>query len=217
MFFVLPVEEGKPPRRFPLVNILLIALNTYIFFETASQPDFERIISHYGLTPAHFHFKNVISAMFLHAGLLHLLGNMYFLYVFGRNVEARLGSFTYLWVYLAAGLGAAYLQYSIDPHSKIPMLGASGAISGICALYMAMFPWAKMRWQFFFLIFPIFAIPSRAIFVVGLWFAEQYLFAVMAGPEASGGVAFWAHVGGFLTGLALYPFVFVDKPKRGNG
>ena len=206
MFFFLPVQEGNPPKKLPLANILLAGLNIYVFWKTAFRPDFGRIVWHDGFVPAHPHLRTIFSSMFLHAGLLHLVGNMYFLYVFGDNVEDRLGRLRYLVAYLLAGLGACGLQYSMDPHSTLPLLGASGAISGICALYMLMFPWQKMRLQFFFILFPIFSIPTRAFFVVGIWFLEQYFMAANSDPSM-GGVAFWAHVGGFLTGILLFPFL----------
>lgn len=213
MFFFLPVQEGNPPKKFPLANVLLILINTYIFFKTAFRPSFERIVLHYGFVPAHPHFNAVFSSMFLHANLLHLIGNMYFLYVFGDNVEDRMGRFRYLLAYFLSGLGACYLQYSVDPLSHLPLIGASGAISGVCALYMMMFPWQKMRLQFFFLIFPIFSIPARAFFVVGFWFLEQYFMAAYSDPSM-GGVAFWAHVGGFLTGIVLAFLLIPSKKSR---
>lgn len=209
--FILPVQEGNPPKKFPFVNLGLIALNFYVFFRTFFRPDFERIVGLYGFVPHHPELKAVLSSMFLHAGFPHILGNMYFLYVFGDMVEARIGRINYLVAYLVSGLGACYLQYAVDPHSTIPLVGASGAISGICALYMVYFPWQRMRLQFFFFIFPIFGIPARAFFVVGFWFFEQYWMAVTSNVHA-GGVAFWAHVGGFLTGLAL--LLFVTPKKR---
>ncbi len=202
MFFALPVEDGKPPKQFPLANLILIGLNGYFFYKTFMRPDFDTFIWHHGFIPAHPHLRDAWSSMFLHAGLLHLLGNMYFLYVFGDKVEDRLGFFRYLLAYFLSGFGAIWAQYSVSPHSIIPMIGASGAISGICALYMIFFPWQKMRLQFFFLIFPIFSIPARAIFVVGFWFLEQYALAATS-PVNQGGVAFWAHVGGFFSGLIL--------------
>ncbi len=213
MFWFLPVQEGNPPRQFPLANVLLITLNFYVFFKTISRRSFDHIVSQYGFTPAHPHFQNVISSMFLHAGFAHILGNMYFLYVFGDKVEERLGKVNYLIAYLLSGFGACYLQYSVDPHSTLPLVGASGAISGICALYMVMFPWQKMRLQFFFIVFPIFSIPVRAVLVVGVWFLEQYFMAIASNPMM-GGVAFWAHVGGFLTGLVLFAFMDSGKNKK---
>jgi len=211
--FILPIDEGRPPRKFPLVNLSLIVLNVYFFLNTATQTSFERIVWQHGFTPAHPHLQDIFSSMFLHGGWAHLIGNMYFLYVFGNNVEDRLGKRNYLLTYFACGIGAALTQYFANPNSAVPMIGASGAISGVCALYMLMFPWNKMRLQFFFLIFPIFSIPARAFFVVGFWFLEQYFMARLV-PVGSGGVAFWAHVGGFLTGIALFPFVFSKKTGR---
>jgi len=206
MFFILPTEEGRPPKRTPLTNLLLIGTNVYVFFHLAFSPSFERIVRHYGFVSAHPSLRDVFSSMFLHAGLAHLIGNMYFLYIFGDNVEDRLGRLKYLWVYLLSGCGAIFVQYLADPSSTLPLIGASGAISGVCALYMVMFPWNRMRLRFFFLIFPLFSIPTRAFFVVGFWFLEQYFMATLS-PADAGGVAFWAHVGGFLTGILLFPLV----------
>lgn len=210
--FILPVQEGDPPRKFPFANIFLITLNFYVFFKTFFRVDYERIVWHYGFVPAHPHLASVFSSMFLHAGFAHILGNMYFLYVFGDKVEERLGRMGYLLAYALSGIGACALQYYMDPQSHLPLIGASGAISGICALYVALFPWQKMRLQFFFLIFPIFSLPTRAFFVVGFWFVEQFLMAAYSNP-AMGGVAFWAHVGGFFTGLVLLPFLAGKKKK----
>jgi membrane associated rhomboid family serine protease len=212
MFFVLPVEEGNPTKKFPFANLMLIALNIYVFLRTATRVNFEQLVLRYGFIPAHPHFQAVFTSMFLHAGWAHLLGNMYFLYVFGDKVEDRLGRKAFLLAYFASGLGACYLQYSVDPSSPLPMIGASGAISGICALYMVLFPWQKMRLQFFFLIFPIFALQTRALFVVGFWFLEQYWMASIT-PVHLGGVAFWAHVGGFLTGIVSLLFLYPRKKK----
>jgi membrane associated rhomboid family serine protease len=212
MFFVLPVEEGAPPKKFPFANLLLIALNVYVFFHTFYRINFEQLILRYGFIPAHPHVRDVFTSMFMHAGWAHILGNMYFLYVFGDKVEDRLGRVPFLMAYLLSGLGACLLQYWMDPHSALPMIGASGAISGICALYMVLFPWQKMKLQFFFLIFPIFALQTRAFFVVGFWFLEQYWMASIT-PIQLGGVAFWAHVGGFLTGILLLPVIYPRKKK----
>ena len=181
----------------------MIAANGWIFLNTATSPAFEQVVWRHGFIPAHPHFRDILSSMFLHAGWAHLIGNMYFLYVFGDNVEDRLGKIFYLAVYFICGFGAVFLQYTMDPRSVLPMIGASGAISGVCALYMLMFPWQKMRLHFFFLIFPLFSIPMRAFFLVGLWFLAQYWMATTADP-GMGGVAFWAHVGGFLTGILLF-------------
>ena len=211
--FILPVQEGNPPKKFPLVNVLLILLNIYVFIKAAFQPSFEQFVFKYGFIPLHPHLANVFSSMFLHAGPWHLIGNMYFLFVFGDNVEDRLGRLRYLLAYFLSGIGACYLQYAVDPLSRLPLVGASGAISGVCALYVVMFPWQKMRLQFFFLVFPIFSIGTRAFFVVGFWFLEQYFMATHV-DSSMGGVAFWAHVGGFLTGILLFPLLVPSKKTR---
>lgn len=213
MFFVLPVEEGAKPKKFPLINFLLIGVNIYVFFKTATRVNFEQLVLQHGFIPAHPHLRDVLTSMFLHAGLVHLIGNMYFLYVFGDNVENRLGKFAYLYTYFVCGIGACFLQTMANPASNLPLIGASGAISGICALYMILFPWQKMKLQFFFLIFPLFAIPARAFIVVGLWFLEQYWMAATT-LTTGGGVAFWAHVGGFLTGILMLPLVYRRKTEK---
>jgi membrane associated rhomboid family serine protease len=212
--FILPIEEDHPTKRFPWVNLALIGANVYFFFTTATRPDFQLVVFQHGFTSAHPSFQDILSSMFLHAGWGHLLGNMYFLFVFGDNVEDLLGKAKYLLAYFLSGLGAVLLQYFSAPGSAVPMVGASGAISGVCALYMLMFPWKKFRLQFFFLIFPIFGIPTRALFLVGAWFALQFLMANFSDPGPGGGVAFWAHVGGFLAGLLLFLFLY-RKPKQG--
>jgi membrane associated rhomboid family serine protease len=201
--FILPVEEGNPTRRFPFFNVLLIVLNVWIFFKTALHPSYERIIHVFGFTPAHPSITTLVTSMFLHGGFVHLLGNMYFLFVFGDNVEDKLGRFRYLVAYFLCGTGAVLLQWRQDPASLIPMIGASGAISGICALYMMMFPTVSFRWVFFLFFWPLFSIPTNALMVVGLWFTQQYLMAVWT-PAGAGGVAFWAHVGGFGTGILFF-------------
>jgi len=212
--FILPVEEGHPTRRFPLVNVLLIVANVWVFLKTAIHPAYERLVLTHGFIPAAPTLPDVATSMFLHGGLAHLAGNMYFLYVFGDNVEDRLGRGRFLLFYFLCGLGAVFLQWWHDPFSPVPMIGASGAISGVCALYMLMFPNVPFRWVFFFIVWPLFSIPTNALMVVGLWFAQQYLMAVWTPATVQGGVAFWAHVGGFATGVLLFAFFTPKAPKR---
>src|SRR6516164_1217765 len=113
--FILPTQEGNPPKKFPFVNLALIALNFYVFFQTFFRKDFEGLVEHYGFVPHHAQMKAVLTSMFMHANFVHILGNMYFLYVFGDMVEAKIGKANYLVAYLVSGLGACYLQYAIDP------------------------------------------------------------------------------------------------------
>ncbi|HUG15686.1 MAG TPA: rhomboid family intramembrane serine protease [Thermomicrobiales bacterium] len=153
----------------------------------------------------------VFSSMFIHGGWLHLGGNMLFLWVFGDNVEDAMGHVRFLIFYLLGGIGAVALQVAIAPDSTVPMVGASGAISGVMAAYLLLFPGARVRVLVFLGIFvTIIALP--ALLVIGFWIVLQFLAGyAMLGPETShsGGVAYWAHIGGFLTGVVLV-WVFRD-------
>jgi membrane associated rhomboid family serine protease len=137
--------------------------------------------------------------MFLHAGFLHIAGNMLFLWIFGDNVEDFFGHFTYLLFYLVCGIGAGLLHIFFNLGSTVPALGASGAISGVMGAYMLLYP----RERILTLVF-IFLVPIPAVFILGYWFLLQFLSGINAlGGGASGGVAVWAHVGGFLLGMLL--------------
>jgi len=141
----------------------------------------------------------------LHAGWLHIGGNMLFLYIFGDNVEDRMGHFPYLVFYLFCGVIASIAQVAVDPNSSIPSLGASGAIAGVLAAYLVLFPWAKVRTIIFiFIFFTIVTLP--AIVLIGLWFLLQFFDGVASlgsAQQSMGGVAYFAHVGGFVTGLVI--------------
>jgi membrane associated rhomboid family serine protease len=146
----------------------------------------------------------VLSHMFLHGGVLHLLGNVWFLWVFGTNVEGRIGPFRYLLLYLLAGLAAAGSQVAVGPQSLIPMVGASGAISGVLGAYLILFPtafvWSLVPW-----IVPVLPIP--AVIFLALWFVLQAyngLGTLLAGSSGDGGVAWWAHAGGFAAGVGMF-------------
>ena len=150
---------------------------------------------------------SLITCMFLHGGWMHLLGNMWFLWLFGNNVEDRLGSFFYLLLYVVGGLIASGVHWMIDPSSTMPVIGASGAIAAVLGAYAITWPWARVS-CLVFLVFFITIIDIPALLVLGVWFVAQ----VLAGHESlrvatSGGVAWWAHVGGFLAGVALMPLL----------
>jgi membrane associated rhomboid family serine protease len=152
-------------------------------------------------------YSSLLTCMFLHGGWMHLLGNMWFLWLFGNNVEDRLGGFFYLFLYLLGGLLASALHWQVDPSSTIPVIGASGAIAAVLGAYAITWPWARVSCLVFLLIF-VTVIDVPALIVLGVWFVAQLL----AGQEslrqaASGGVAWWAHVGGFVAGLVLMPLL----------
>jgi membrane associated rhomboid family serine protease len=146
-------------------------------------------------------WATLFTSMFMHAGFMHLAGNMLYLWIFGDNVEVVLGRFRFLAFYLLCGVAAALTQAVLDPRSGIPMVGASGAISGVLGAYFLLFPRANVR----VLMFPFGLVAVPALIVLGLWFLLQLLDG-LRGPSGGGGVAFWAHVGGFIAGVVLLPF-----------
>ncbi len=211
----IPLRDENPTRRFPAVTILLIALNTGIFITQAISPQglsyhvmrmgvipyeithFRSLAEHVRLSPP----LTVFAAMFLHGSLFHLLGNMLFLWVFGNNIEDYLGHLRFILFYLLAGLGATFVQVIFSPNSRIPMIGASGAIAGVLGAYFILYPAAKvLTLVFLFFIIRVLAIP--AAYVLGFWFLLQVL-----NVGLGGGVAWFAHIGGFLVGMGLIKVV----------
>ena len=201
---MLPIRDYNPPRRRALLTWGLILINFGVYFYLAQNPVMdENAIAKYAVIPADItagrHLGTLITSMFLHANLLHVGGNMLFLWIFGNNVEDKLGELKYLIVYFASGIAGSLLQIFITPDSTIPMLGASGAISGLLAAYVLYFPRARILT--FVVPFFIFTLP--AFVFIGYWIALQALNAFLNIGAIGGGVAFFAHVGGFTTGLIL--------------
>jgi len=164
--------------------------------------------------PAYFTVGSIFSSMFVHGGLAHLLGNMLFLWIFGDNVEDRMGHLRYVFFYLACGFVAAVSQVVLEPQSLVPMVGASGAIAGVMGAYLVLYPHSRVLMLF---PFPVFLFELPAVAFLGLWFVVQFLNGIGQLPvfqqdQISGGVAFWAHVMGFVTGLILV--VFLRRPER---
>jgi membrane associated rhomboid family serine protease len=165
----------------------------------------ERVLLSWAMIPARLSggegFHTLLSYMFLHGGLLHLGGNLLFLYIFGDNVEDRLGHLRYLLFYLACGVLAALAEYAVQPSSSVPMVGASGAIAGVMGCYLLLFPKAKV--DILIIIVVIFKVlPIPAWIMLALWFAMQFIGGIGA-STAEGGVAYWAHAGGFVAGILL--------------
>jgi membrane associated rhomboid family serine protease len=201
---MLPIRDYNPPRRRALLTWGLILINFGVYFYLAQNPVMdENAIARYAVTPADItagrHLGTLITSMFLHANLLHVAGNMLFLWIFGNNVEDKLGELKFLVVYFASGIGGSLLQIFITPDSTVPMLGASGAISGLLAAYVLYFPRARILT--FVVPFFIFTLPAYVF--IGYWIALQGLNAFLNIGAIGGGVAFFAHVGGFGTGLIL--------------
>jgi hypothetical protein len=215
---VIPLKDMTPRRSVPIVTLLLIAANIFVFIHQLSLPPraLEAFIKTYGLVPArislalagrHYTLTQALvplfTCMFLHGGFLHIIGNMWFLWIFGANLEDRLGAFPYLAFYLLCGIGSGVSQALFSWGSRVPSIGASGAISGVLGAYIVFFPRSRILTLIpLFIIWFTARIPA-AIFI-GLWFLMQFLSGVSSlGAASAGGVAWWAHVGGFLFGLLL--------------
>jgi membrane associated rhomboid family serine protease len=235
---MIPIRDDVPARGIPLVNVGLIAVNALFFFFELSLGDRElqRFIRQAGVVPAIF-FANpriatlgdlvasalspvletrVFLSMFLHGGWAHLLGNMVYLWVFGDNVEDRMGHFRYLVFYLLCGWIATFTHIVSNPLSRLPSIGASGAIAGVLGAYIALYPRARVYTLVPLLLFwPVVQFP--AFLFLGFWFLEQFLLGAMSTfaveTAQTGGVAVWAHIGGFLSGLALVG-IFQDPKRR---
>lgn len=203
-----PIRDHNPSGRTPYVTFGLIALNALVFLGYwTSLPDYQidRFFQVWGLVPAALTqgqgWANILTSMFLHAGWMHILGNMLFLWIFGDNLEDEMGHAGFLAFYLLSGLAAALAQVAMDPASPVPMVGASGAIAGVMGGYLLLYPKARVDVLFIFIIFfRIFAIP--AWIVLGVWFGLQ-VFSGLSVPGDMGGVAYWAHAGGFAGGAIL--------------
>src|SRR3989344_4914344 len=216
---MIPISDSISTHRLPILNILLIAANIFVFIQQIITPNPDAFIYQYALIPANVDFSDFqtllpfVTSMFLHGGLLHIGSNMLFLWVFGDNVEAHFGWLFFLPVYLTSGIIGGLAQYMFMPNSQIPMLGASGAVAGMLGAYFVLFPHAKVKTLVpFFGFASIVSIP--ATFMLGYWFVLQLISGAVSLPFSgeAGGVAFFAHVGGFLTGL-LFSKVFRPKDQ----
>ncbi len=212
---MLPLRDVIPSRTTPYVGISIIVINTLVFLYELTMPDrmFEQFVLTFGLVPAVFSWVSVFTSMFVHADWLHFLGNMLYLWIFGDNVEDRVGHGRFLVFYLICGVAAAAVQTAFNPLSVVPMIGASGAIAGVLGAYLVMFPHSRVLTLIPIFIF-IQLIEIPAVILLGLWFLLQIVSGLgsLGGPEDTGGVAFWAHAAGFLVGLVL--IWFFKRPER---
>jgi membrane associated rhomboid family serine protease len=211
---LIPLKDNIPSRTAPVVTVALIAINVLVFLhEVALGPYLERFVFAYGLIPRRLvfwpgapldpaRFLPLITSMFWHGGWLHLLGNMLYLWIFGDNVEDKLGHFRYLIFYLACGVAAALTQVALDPASQLPTVGASGAIAGVLGAYLVSYPRARVLTMPLLLI-PWFVQVPAVVYLV-FWFLLQLMSGIASlGGADTGGVAVWAHVGGFIAGVVL--------------
>lgn len=213
----IPLKDENPTSRFPYITVFFIGLNILIFFYQLFSPQgLQYHVYKLGAIPFEItHFKtlpffprispplSMITAMFIHGGLFHLFGNMLYLWVFGNNIEDFLGPFRFVLFYLVSGLGASLTHIIFNPNSQVPMIGASGAIAGVLGAYLILYPGARVLSLVFIWILPI-----PAAIILGLWFMAQVL-----NLGLGGGVAWFAHIGGFLIGIGLIRIYSKKKYK----
>jgi len=213
---MIPLRDVIPSRTTPFVTVGLIVVNAAVFMhQLGLGDDIEPFIRTWGVVPADFSIVSLFSSMFLHGGFLHIAGNMLYLWIFGDNVEDRMGHGRYLTFYLACGVAAALAQTYAAPLSTVPMVGASGAIAGVMGAYFVLYPHSRIV-----TLLPIFVfiqiIEVPAIFFLGIWFLMQLMSGVgsiaQTADANSGGIAFWAHAAGFIAGVA--GVMVFKRPER---
>jgi hypothetical protein len=223
---MIPIRDAIRSKNFPAVNVLIIGLNVVAFlWELAQGPDLKEVFYLYGIVPlrysnpeiaAHFtgfgQYLPFLTSMFLHGGFLHIIMNMWFLYIFGDNIEDRLGHIRYLIFYLFCGVAAGSIHLFTNWNSNVPTIGASGAISGVMGAYLLLYPRSKIL-TLIFIFFFIQFIEIPAFIFLGIWLLLQ-LFSAGLTPSHVGGVAFWAHIGGFVAGL-IFIKIFDWIPRTG--
>ncbi|HKC58123.1 MAG TPA: rhomboid family intramembrane serine protease [Vicinamibacterales bacterium] len=213
---MIPLRDIIPSRTTPVVTIALIVVNVLVFlYELSLGRGVDAFTLYWGLVPAAFSWVTVLTSMFLHGGILHVAGNMLYLWIFGDNVEDRMGHGRFLVFYLLCGVAAALAQTITAPDSLVPMVGASGAIAGVMGAYFVLYPKSRIVTLvplFFF--FQIIEVP--AILFLGIWFLMQFVSGlgsiVTVAARSTGGIAFWAHVAGFVAGIS--GVVVFRRPER---
>ncbi|MDR7415431.1 MAG: rhomboid family intramembrane serine protease [Armatimonadota bacterium] len=220
---MIPLRDSVPGRRTPVMMLTLLGTNLLVFLYTVglgSPEEIQALFETYGLVPAKLlgpdpPYYTLFTSMFLHGGWLHLVGNMLYLWIFGNNVEDATGHVGFLVFYVLCGLAAAFAQILIQPASRVPMVGASGAIAGVLGGYLVLYPRARILALVplgFFL--QLMEVP--ALLFLPMWFLLQLVYGIASlgvRSEFGGGVAFWAHIGGFVAGLVCIR-VFARRPRR---
>lgn len=234
---MIPLRDDVPSRRYPFINTLLIAINVAAWlYELTLGQRLSGFIQIYGVIPAEYTHPALLSAlrdpqlffvdrvipivtsMFLHGGWFHVIGNMLYLYIFGDNVEDRMGHSRYLVFYLLCGLAAGGAHVVSDPSSAVPSIGASGAVAGILGAYLMLYPGARVRVLLPVFVF-LYVVEVPALFFLGFWLLQQFLYGTLTldMPTAqTGGVAWWAHIGGFAAGAVLIWFFRRGRHGRGR-
>ncbi len=204
---MIPLRDTQPSYSTPFVTILVIVMNVFVFLYEVSLDDYSRnaFISTWGMIPARFEYTDMLTSMFLHGGWLHLIGNMWFLWIYGDNVEDTLGHGKFLLFYLLCGLAVAGTQAVTNLDSRIPTVGASGAIAGVMGAYLVKFPHSRILTLVVVFVF-ITTVEIPAVLILAYWFLIQLasgMWSVGYSQLSQGGVAWFAHVGGFVAGIVL--------------
>ncbi|MGI6487952.1 MAG: rhomboid family intramembrane serine protease [Syntrophomonadaceae bacterium] len=206
---MIPLRDNVPGERFPLIMWTIIILNALVFFHELGLPhdQLENLFYTYGLIPARLNLTTIFSSMFLHGGWMHIIGNMWALFLFGNNVEDRMGPLRFLLFYLLCGIVAALTHYFVYPGSTIPTVGASGALAGVMGAYLLLFPRARVLTLIPVFVFFYF-VELPAVIYLGFWALSQLASGTMAlfAAEGASQIAFWAHIGGFAAGMLLHRF-----------
>jgi len=223
---MIPLRDTVQSKTYPIVRNAIIGINVFVFlWQLAQGPYLKGIFDLYGMVPVRYsdpgisgqftHIEQLVpffSYMFLHGGFLHLLGNMWFLYIFGDNVEDRLGPSRFIAFYILSGIASVLIHLVTNWHSRLPTIGASGAIAGVMGAYFLLFPRSRILTMIPIFFFPLlFELP--AVFFLGYWVLIQFFYASVSHGQA-GGVAWWAHIGGFIFGLATIK-LFLALPRTG--
>lgn len=229
---MLPIADNVPSRTPPIATHIIVGLNVLMFalLLGLSPEQLEQTFYSFGIVPARYTHPEwaewlglpvdslwpFVTSMFLHAGWMHVFSNMWVLWIFGDNVEERMGPVRFALFYLTCGILAGVAHFLANPHSTVPTVGASGAVAGVLGAYFVLFPTARVVAMLPVFIWPIFA-EVPAVVYLGVWFVSQFLTGTLAliGPQFAGGVAWWAHAGGFLAGMLLYRvFMIRHRPPR---
>ena len=226
---MIPFKDSIPSRRFPFMTVMLIIVNVVVFIYELSLPweELDDLIATYGVVPSKLQLVahnpvrvlgemagSMVTTTLLHAGFVHLLGNLWYLWIFGDNVEDRMGPIRFLLFYLSCGILASATHIVFNLNSPVPTIGASGAVAGVLGAYLVSYPFARVLTLLpFFIIWPVVELP--AILVLGFWFVVQIFngtAAVGSTSDMMAGVAWWAHIGGFISGILLLR-VFANRPR----
>jgi len=215
---MIPLRDTQPSHSTPIVTVGIIVVNVLVFLYQVSLDRFSlnHFIVEYGVVPDRLQYASLVTSMFLHGGWMHLIGNMWFLWIYGDNVEDVLGHFKYLLFYLLAGLAAALLQVWTNGGSRVPMVGASGAIAGVMGAYLIKFPHSRILTLLPVIVF-FTTVEIPAVFILLYWFAIQFFSGVGSigySNMSQGGVAWFAHIGGFVAGIVLVLLMGTRDPYR---